>query len=156
MGEEPTPEQPILQGSNFKRNGWRSKSFGYRPRTITEENVMRPDRDCKKGGCRNKKLLGSLKSLKLRASRSSEVSWGCSREEDTQSWTTVSPSSVFTPTSGLFEEDERSVSAEGGEQEEERGGKGGLLRSKSYVVTVPTGSVKPQIISIPVPGYINV
>ena len=120
-------------GSHFKRNSWKSRSFGYhRPKTIVEENYMRPDRSGIPKRKGKKKILGGLKRIRQKS---------CSFEEDipthdtsptlrksskgeTQSYISLAASSE------LFEGLEGSKESE--EEVQRRGGP--LARSRSYVV----------------------
>jgi hypothetical protein len=123
-------------GCNFKRNSWKSRSFGYhRPKTIVEENDMRPDRTGipKRNG--KKKILGGLRRIRQKS---------CSFEDEapthdisstkqntsnaeTQSFISLAASSELFE--GLKEENEEGLQGEGVER---RGGR--LIRSQSYVV----------------------
>ena len=135
-GLKPMNGDPL--GCNFKRNSWKSRSFGYhRPKTIVEENDMRPDRSGIPRRNGKNKILGSLRRMRQKS---------CSFEDEiptqdipptlhdtetakpeTQSYISLAASSELFE--GLAEGSEESLEVEA---QERRGGR--LIRSKSYVV----------------------
>ncbi|KAL5263803.1 hypothetical protein ACHWQZ_G005013 [Mnemiopsis leidyi] len=119
---------------HFNRNSWKSRSFGsyHRPKTIVEENDMRPDRSGMPKRNGKNKLFGGLRRSRQKS---------CSFEEDvcskrkSQSLSTTPNMNTqslisLAATSELFE-----GLLEGSEEgwDEERG-RGRLTRSDSYVV----------------------
>ena len=121
---------------HFNRNSWKSRSFGsyHRPKTIVEENDMRPDRaGVPKRNGKNKLFGGFKRSRQKSCSFEDDVSsqrkaQALSKTPNMNTQSLISLAATSELFEGLLEGSEESLH----EERRKRGGR--LIRSDSYVV----------------------
>lgn len=123
-------------GGNFKRNSWKSRSFScHRPKTIVEENEMRPNRaGLPKRGSPRRRMLSSLRKRCHSLEEEEEEQRG-GPLRGSQSYTTLTESNGHVITNGERE-------------------KKGVAKSSSYVnVIQASGEISCREIDVFAPNF---